>query len=814
MRNFAFYYHQKMLYPKSIEQKLGFDKVRELLKERCGSDLGRHFVDRMIFMHTAQQVSKLVGQVYEFQTLIVKGEAYSQQGFVDISEQLKKANIPGLFLQTEEMDAVKRSLTVIADAVAFFAKPNSDTLYPELYLLASPIEYDPRLLKDIDAVIDERGQIRNNASPELARIRQQIITKQNGLRGRLDDLLSKYKSQGYSKEDASPTIREGRLVLPIAAEHKRIVKGLVHDVSATGQTLFVEPQEVLDLNNEVRELILQERQEIIRILLKLTDKLRPHIPALEKANRFLGIMDFIRAKALFANEIGALRPQFEEGPVVYWRSVTHPLLLLSHRAQGKSVVAQNVELSAENRILVISGPNAGGKSIALKTIGLVQYMWQCGLLVPMLENSRMGIFKSIFIDIGDEQSLEDDLSTYSSHLTNMKQFLRNADRQSLCLIDEFGTGTEPKLGASIAEAILEQLNKQQVYGVITTHYDNLKFFADRTQGLVNGAMRYNIEEFRPLYELEIGQPGTSFALEIAEKIGLPKHIVEGARRRVGVKQVSVDRLLGQLEVEKRELEERNAEMAKKQQELEKLLAEYNEKKDDLERNRRKMLNDAKAEAKQIMSRANQKIEMAVRSIKELQADPVVTKQIRHEVERFKETLEPEPLPAETTPEKDAPYEIVGGSIAVGDFVKIKDQEAIGEVVAIGPKDATVMMGELKSNIKLNRLTKVSRKEVKKQQKAFAVERRIGIDMTEKMSHFSPHIDIRGMRAEEVLAMLEDFMDNALLFNQRSLRIVHGKGTGALREVVRSFLRRRKEVSSLSDEHADRGGDGVTLVELD
>ena len=470
----------------------------------------------------------------------------------------------------------------------------------------------------------------------MAQIRKQIQSKQMGLRNRMDSLLKQFKTQGFTKDDASPTIREGRLVIPVAAEYKRQVKGLVHDASATGQTVYIEPQEALDLNNEVRELLIREKQEIVKILSRLTDKIRPHIPSLLKANYFLGMMDFIRAKARFSQKIEGIKPPVEDGPHVEWYHANHPLLLLAHREQNKPVVPQSIKLNLENghRILVISGPNAGGKSITLKTAGLVQYMFQCGLLVPMIEGSKMGIFKNIFIDIGDEQSLENDLSTYSSHLTNMKFFVKNANRHSLCLIDEFGTGTEPKLGAAIAESILEQLNRKKAFGVITTHYANLKFFADRTEGLINGAMRYDVDNLQPLYELSIGQPGSSFALEIAQKIGLPPEVIGRARNKVGKKEVNIERLLSQLENEKKDLKAKNRDLESKQKELEKTLSDYTEKKAYFEEFKKKIMNEAKAEAAQLVSQANRKIEMAIKSIKTHQADKIVTKQIKHELANF------------------------------------------------------------------------------------------------------------------------------------------------------------------------------------
>ncbi|MGB0521943.1 MAG: endonuclease MutS2 [Flammeovirgaceae bacterium] len=804
-----------MLYPSNIEQKLGFDKIRDLLKEECSGPVGKTFVDKIRFSFNPHVILKLTTQTEEFQQILITGEEFPAGGFLDVEYILEKIKIPGTFMFEDEASDLKIALDTLNTALIFFKNEEKQEAYPELAQLSNNIEHTPSLHRAIDMVIDERGKIRNNASPELAKIRKQIQSKQMGLRSRMDSLLKQFKNSGFTKEDASPTIRDGRLVIPVAAEYKRQVKGLVHDASATGQTVYIEPQEALDLNNEVRELFIREKQEIIRILSKLTDTIRPHIPNLLKANFFLGMMDFIRAKAKFAQQVEAIKPELEDRPHMEWYHATHPLLLLAHRQQNKSIVPQSIRLDGEEekRILVISGPNAGGKSITLKTAGLLQYMFQCGLLVPMVEGSKMGVFKNIFIDIGDEQSLENDLSTYSSHLTNMRFFLKNANRHSLCLIDEFGTGTEPKLGAAIAESILEQLNRKKAFGVITTHYANLKFFADRTEGLINGAMRYDVDQLQPLYELEIGQPGSSFALEIAQKIGLPQEIIGRARNKVGKKEVNIERLLGQLENEKKELKSKNQELERKQRELEKTLSEYTEKKAYFEEYRKKIMNEAKAEAAKLLSQANRKIEMAIKSIKTHQADKIVTKQIRHEIDNFKESLAPEEVDeTKIDKEKEPSYEVVGGTIAVDDYVKVKGQETVGKVVGIQNKDAAVMIGELKSNIRLNRLVKISKKVFKEQTKSNSSARG-GINLNQKLMEFSPNLDLRGKRVEEVLPILDDFLYNAIMFSQHNLRIVHGKGTGALRELVRKHLRTFKEIKHFEDEHADRGGAGVTLIEL-
>jgi DNA mismatch repair protein MutS2 len=570
---------------------------------------------------------------------------------------------------------------------------------------------------------------------------------------------------------------------------------------------------VLDINNEITELGYRERREIIRILTAVTDQLRPFVPALRKAYTFLGLMDFIRAKAKFALQIDAVNPQFIKQTIIGWENARHPLLYLSFKKQGKTVVPLNIRLDANRRILVISGPNAGGKSISLKTVGLTQYMYQCGLLVSMSEDSKIGLFRDIFIDIGDEQSLENDLSTYSSHLTNMKHFIKFAGKGSLFLIDEFGTGTEPGMGGAIAESILESLNATRAFGVINTHYANLKSFADRTEGVINGAMRFDTDHLEPLYQLEIGQPGSSFAFEIAHKIGLPKEVIAKAKEKVGEGQVNFDKMLRDLEREKRQLSTKNQEVAQKDSQLAETLKKYNELKSYLDTEKKKIMNQAKEEAKQLVRDANSRIEQTIREIRASNAGKDETRDLRRELEQFQTSLKPEYVPQ--APTEDAPeIKVIGGEIEAGDLVRIKGQTAVGEVIDLNVrnKEAVISIGLLKSTIKLNRLEKISRKEYR----AHTVEntpRMQGVDINEKAANFSYQLDLRGKRGEEALQEVDGFIDNAIMLGSPELRIVHGKGDGILRTLVRNHLRRYKQVQSLEDEHADRGGAGVTVVRM-
>ena len=801
-----------MLYPKSIEQKLGFDKLREWLKEACISPLGQTFVEKIKFSDNFGLVEKLVSQTAEMQKILEIGDGFPSQNYIDATPYLKRAAIEGMLLTLQEFSDIKVSLETIRLCIRFFANQETDA-YPLLAEYSKNIRVDKVITDAIEKIIDDRGQIRDSASMELSRIRKKLISEQAGIRKKLDTMLRSAKSNGWVSDEVSLTVRNGRMVIPVAAEHKRKLKGFIHDESATGQTVFIEPTDVFESNNEIRELEYEERREINRILLQLTDQLRPFVPDLQKAYQFLGLMDFLRAKAKLAREMNAINPPFFNRQFIQWNDARHPLLHLSFQKQGKKVIPLNIELLEKQRILIVSGPNAGGKSVALKTVGLIQYMFQCGLLVPMREDSSMGFFQNIFIDIGDEQSLENDLSTYSSHLTNMRHFLTLANKRTLFLIDEFGTGTEPGLGGAIAEAILEDLTKSGAFGVINTHYTNLKVLADKTEGLVNGAMRFDGEHLEPLYQLEIGRPGSSFAFEIASKIGLPKNVINRAKEKLGTQQVNFEKLLKELDIERKVFSEKNIELGIKERKLTKQLADYTELKSSLETNEKKLINEAKQKAKTLLADANQLIESTIREIKENKADKEKTKVVRNEIETFsKKNLVPEVIP-EPAPTEDI-YEQEDGAIAPGNYVRIVGQTAIGEVIALRGKDAEIRIGDLKSTIKLNRLERVSNKTYK----AATGEKNIntsskGVDLNERMMNFSFNLDMRGKRGEEALGLVDQFMDNAIMLGYDELRIVHGKGDGILRTLVRNHLRGYSHVSGMQDEHPDRGGAGVTIVKL-
>ncbi len=794
-----------MLYPANLEQKINFVKIKELLKAECTSSLGQGYVDSMVFSTDLNLVQRLLDQTEEFRQLLIAGESFPSSHFTNLNPYLEKAKLEGAFLEQDEFQEVKLALQTLKSCITFFQKFGDP--YPSLKaLLGLLMDLDLKLLQVIDQVLDEKGKLRSNASKELQLIRTQLLYEEGRLRKVMERIFKEARAKGLMPEDAAMTIRGGRMVIPIAAENKRKLRGFIHDESATGQTVFMEPEEALDINNEIRDLEYMEKREIIRILTRLTDQLRPNIPALRKATNFLGVLDFVRAKARFALKTESHKPILTQERTLQWSHARHPILEISLKAQGKQVVPLNIKLDHQKRLLLISGPNAGGKSVALKTVALLQYMLQCGLLLPVHPDSKSALFDHFFIDIGDEQSLENDLSTYSSHLMSMKHFTQFANKKTILFIDEFGTGTEPQFGGAIAESILLALAKLGAYGVITTHYGNLKQLAEKQQGLVNGAMRYDVEKLEPLYQLEIGKPGSSFALEIASKIGLSKEILAYAKEQIGEERVRYDRLLTQLENEKNQYALLLKEVKEKDKLLEAKLKEYNQLKDTLEQTKKQYIQEAKVEAKLLLDQANKKIESVIREIKEGKAEKEATKSLRKELDEFKEEVKPEKVSVQ-----DPEIQVVGGQIQVGDWVRLKDNGAIGEVLLLKSKDAELLIGDLKSTVKLSRLQKIAKATAKKELKS--MEKRGSYQTTSKMMDFSPNLDLRGRRGEEVLPLIQTFIDEGYMLGVKNLRIVHGKGDGILREVTRNLLRSMSQVQKLEDEHADRGGAGVTLVTL-
>ncbi|MDM8309851.1 endonuclease MutS2 [Phocaeicola barnesiae] len=836
-----------MIYPQNFEQKIGFDQIRQLLKNKCLSTLGEERVDDMAFSDNYTDINRWLEQVMEFVRIIQEEDSFPDQHFFDVRTSLKRIRVEGLYMDEQELFDLRRSLETIRDIVRFLQQTDDDeeyadgeenSSYPALKELAGDILVFPQLITRINNILDKFGKIKDNASAELLRIRRELSATTGSISRSLNAILRTAQSEGYVDKDVTPTMRDGRLVIPVAPGMKRKIKGIVHDESATGKTVFIEPAEVVEANNRIRELEGEERREIIRILTEFSAVIRPQIPALLQSYEFLAEIDFIRAKALLGLEFKAGKPSFEDRQILDWFDAIHPLLQLSLAKHGKKVIPLEIELTPQQRILLISGPNAGGKSVCLKTVGLLQYMLQCGLLVPMHERSHAGVFSHIFIDIGDEQSIEDDLSTYSSHLTNMKVMMKSCNEKSLILIDEFGGGTEPQIGGAIAEAVLKRFNQKQTFGVITTHYQNLKHFAESHEGVVNGAMLYDRHEMRALFQLQIGNPGSSFAVEIARKIGLPEEVIADASEIVGSEYIQSDKYLQDIVRDKRYWETKRQNIRKREKQMEETIARYEKDIEELERSRKEILKKAKEAAEQLLQESNAKIENTIRTIKEAQAEKEMTRLARQELADFKEQVadiekqsmeekiarkmdklrekqerkkekkaQQQKAPAQPTP--------VIKPIAEDDYVRIKGQTSVGQVLEINGKNAVVMFGLMKTNVKLDRL---ERTEAPQQNKALTkattfVSSETQERMYEKKLNFKQDIDVRGMRGDEAIQAVTYFIDDAILVGVSRVRILHGTGTGILRTLIRQYLATVPGVAHFQDEHVQFGGAGITVVDL-
>lgn len=813
-----------MIFPHNFEEKIGFDQVRQLLSAQCVSIMGREFTGKMRFETNFSQVERKVGQAAEFLQILKFENPFPAQNYFNLIPELQRIKLPGTYIFQEQLFDLKSSLESLSDVIHYLQKLDCSK-YPLLLQLAEGKEVDKDILREISRIIDDKGNIRDNASDQLKEIRHRLIKLAGEIDKSVRQVLILARKNGWLNPNDDITIRNGRMVIPVPASNKRKIRGFVHDESATGQTVYIEPAEALDANNEILELQNAEKREIIRILSVFTDLIRPRIDDLTGGYHFLGLIDFIRAKAALAIKINAAKPMMYETPLIRWRRAVHPMLYLVHQKQKKAVEPLTIELNQENRILVISGPNAGGKSVCLKTAGLLQYMLQCGLLVPMDDNSETGMFKDIFIDIGDEQSIEDDLSTYTSHLRNMKHLALKASRQSLFLIDEFGTGTEPQLGGAIAEAILEHLNHKEAFGVITTHYGNLKQMAGKTPGLINGAMLFDTREMRPLYRLQIGNPGSSFAFEIARKTGFPWFILRNAEKKVGKAQIKFEQQLQQLELEKKELLEKQRSLAEAEKKMNELKSKYDQLTSKLLESKDKVMSDARSEATRIIEESNRLVENTIREIKEAQAEKERTKQIREKLKSEAGQIIAEPQPVNVPkpeqpvqldkprPKKEKPAKDEG-KIFIGNRVRIPPQQTVGEVMDISGNEAVVSFGSMMMRVPLEKLVNVGEEEFyQKVMIKRSSQKSVISDINTRMANFSPTLDVRGMRAEEVIPELSKYIDDAMLLNIRELKIIHGKGNGILRKVIRDNLRAVADVIQIEDEHVERGGSGATMVRL-
>lgn len=786
-----------MIYPENSIDKLGFTEIKQLIKAHCLSVMGQQMVDRIQVMNNYDQIRKFLSQAHEFKNILQNDTALPINHFYDLKTLANKIRVEGAFLTEDEFFQAQTSLTTVFAVIAYFNEREGQ--YPNLEALFEHLPIEKAILKKIDQVIDQKGKIRPNASRELMDITSAIAKAEQEARRKIDMIFKNATSQGWTA-DGALTIRDGRLCIPVLAENKRKVKGFIHDESASGQTVYVEPEEVFTLNNKVRDLEFERRREIVKILTALTDELRPYVPLLLSYHSLLTKLDFVRAKALFAIDIEGEMPEVVNEGRLQLVNARHPLLLLSFKKEQRTVVPLNVRIDDATRVVVVSGPNAGGKSVCMKTVGLLQMMAQAGLLIPASETSTVGVFKQIFADIGDDQSIESDLSTYSAHLSKMKYFVEQSNGKTLVLIDEFGTGTDPQFGGPIAEAVLESLNQKKVRGMITTHYSNLKIFASNTDGLENASMLFDNEQMKPLYVLEVGKPGSSYAFEIAQKIGLPPQVLNLARNKVGNAQKKVDTLLVDLEREKKEIYDTRVKLDKQQRRVNDLLSENEKLKGYLEENRKNLMREAKQEAQNIILNANKLVENTIAGIKSSQADKETTRKLRENLNQELQKHQVKPAQPKQTAAED-------NELKPGDWVKLIDSDTTGQVMEIAKDNVIIAIGELRTVAKRKRVQKVSKKEVPKE------IRRSFNSNTNDVASFSPEIDVRGMRGEDAVAAIERLLDRAVMMGVGSLKIIHGKGDGILRKLIRDYLKKYGHVSRMEDEHPDRGGDGITYAYL-
>ncbi|NVO20055.1 MAG: Smr/MutS family protein [Bacteroidetes bacterium] len=808
-----------MLNHSLLEEKLGFKQIRNLLESYCLGDPGRELVSGIHFSSDYRSIKNELILNDEFKTLMITIPGFPSEEYTDLRQDLVRLRIPGTFLPVEDMLKLKYSYNFFTDVINFISAAPAPA-FPSLYQLIEGFYPDPHINSEIHRILDEKGEIRDNASAELLKIRKAISAQMAMVDKRIANMLVQAKREKWVNSDVEIAIRNGRLVIPVPAANKRKLKGVVHDESATGHTVYIEPTEVFELNNEIRELELAENREIIRILTQFADFIRPQLDEIINIYKLLGRIDFIRAKTLFSLSIGAAMPLMSEYPGISWIEARHPLLFLSHSKQNKPIIPLSIELNTTNRILIISGPNAGGKSVCLKTVGLLQYMLQCGLLIPLRETSEVGIFSNIFIDIGDQQSIEDDLSTYSSHLFNIKKLLETAGGETLFLIDEFGAGTEPQSGGAIAEAVLEALNERKCFGVVTTHYANLKLLARQGNGFANGAMLFDTRKMIPLFQLKIGKPGSSFAFEIAGNIAFPKDILEKAGEKLGHAQLDFEKQVQELETERSEIILKEKQLHQADEMLSVLMSKYEKLTEELESKKKDIIENARQEAKTLLEKSNQIIEKTVRDIKQSQADKEKTNLLRKDLKAFIEEIEtpiaePLPLPKPREPQKPVTVKIKPDQFKVGDKVTMEGQYEAGEILEITSHEVVVAFRTIKLHVKPEFLELISNPVIKAEsgsRRNISYNNMIN-DMNARMSNFRLSIDVRGYRAEEALGIIQKYIDESVMLRVPEVSILHGKGNGILRQIIRNYLQSVPEVKQFADEKLEAGGAGITLVKF-
>jgi DNA mismatch repair protein MutS2 len=829
-----------MIYPLDFEIKIGFDRIKEITSGYCLGAIGARNVENSVFCTNADEISVLIGQTSEFQRIIELENDFPADHYHDLSPTLSKIKIEGAYPELAELFDLKKSIGTHKSVFNFIKSRNSDKmLFPHLEEVIKGIALFPFIFDLCDRILSKDGSMKDNASSELFDIRKEIKKISTSVSRKLQTILKASQSEGIVEQGASISIRNGRGVIPVSAYDKNRIGGLIHDQSATGKTVYIEPSEIVAMNNRLVELEYSEKREMIKVLITVADALRPYISELINNGEILGVIDYIRARALLGRRLDSTCPGISNGPEIDWKEARHPLLYLAfQKTDGRKVEPLNIKLDSKNRILLISGPNAGGKSVCLKSVGLIQYMFQCGYSVPVAYGSRFGVFNSIFIDIGDDQSLENDLSTYSSHLQNMKNFLKSAGDDSLILIDEFGTGTEPMLGGAIAEAILADLNRKRVYGVITTHYTNLKHFASSEEGIINGAMMFDNHLMQPLFRLDIGKPGSSFAFEIARKIGLPEEILKHAADSIGEDHINFDRHLKDILRDKRYWENKRQDIRSSNKKLDELVEQYESEIKNLKVSKTEILSNARLEAESILNNANRVVESTIRQIKESNAEKDRTKEVRKELnllrvsvkEDSKDNMEIEnkikklkeresrvksrTKSIKKTKSQEVKNSISNKPLTIGEYVVLDESTTPGEVVRINGKKITVAFDNISTTVEQSRLRRISSRERQSSNRKSRQSSNLDWDVTHRRSRFSPEKDIRGERADKALQLIQEMVDEATVVQYPTLRILHGKGDGILRQVIREYLLSVPHVLSFRDEDIESGGSGITVVELD
>lgn len=845
-----------MIYPDNYERKIGFEDIRRMLRGNCLCPIGCDEVDAMTFMTDADAVTARLTEVRELRRALEDEEEFPMQFFFDARESVARLRLKGTHLEEQELFELMQSLRTIG-AIKERLRPTTDpedenatptAEYPALWTLAKGVRTFRDAVRRIGGILDKYGHVKDSASSLLYHIRQEMRQMEGSVSRTLASILRQAQQDGYVEKDVAPAMRDGRLVIPVAPAMRRKIQGIVHDESATGKTLFVEPAAVVEANNRIRELEADERREVTRILVEMSDILRPDAEGILQSLAFLGKIDFIQAKLKFAHEFACIEPIIKNEPHIDWINAVHPLLQKSLQKQGRSVVP--LDITIDRGLLIISGPNAGGKSVCLKTVGLLQYMLQCGISVPVSERSTMGIFSNIMIDIGDEQSIEDDLSTYSSHLRNMKMMMRYATDSTLLLIDEFGTGTEPQIGGAIAEAVLKQFWKKRAWGVITTHYQNLKHFAEEHPGVINGAMLYDRKEMNALFQLQIGRPGSSFAIEIARKTGLPEEVIKDASDIVGQDYIQSDKYLQDIVRDKRYWEHKRQTVHQREKDIERTISRFEESVEEIDKERKSILRRAKEQAQELLNEANRRIENTIREIREAEAEKETTKRLREEMAEFREEVNEIDTKANDAliekkmqqilarrerkekRKKDKADKALNASNTVtppatdsqkdeevfmreGNTVHIKGTKSTGIIDSIQGKYAIVLLGDMRTKMPLSKLENDKSKTQETTQASvntnIAKLTRKVID--EHKSGYRQEIDVRGMRGDEALLAVQRFIDDSILVGANNVRILHGKGNGILRQLIREYLSGIPNVTDYRDEHVQLGGAGITVVTL-